>query len=74
MLQYGKGGMFMDISMDMANLQSVKQALGMANMRRAMNQDAQSVATLMQSMQETSAKTMELSVTPHLGKNIDISI
>jgi Xaa-Pro aminopeptidase len=74
MLQYGKGGMFMDISMDMIDLQSVKQALGMANLRRAMNQDAQSVAALMQSMQETSAKAMELSVTPHLGSNFDVSI
>lgn len=64
----------MNVSIDMSGLQSVRQALGIANIRMAMNQDAQSVATIVKSMQDVSAKAMELSVTPHLGSNIDISI
>lgn len=64
----------MNISMDMSSLQSVRQALGIANLRMAMNQDAQSVAAIIQTMQETSAKAMELSVTPHVGSNLDISV
>lgn len=62
----------MDVSFDMTNLQSVRQALGIANMRAAMNQDAQSVASIIKSLEETSAKAMEMSVTPHIGSNIDL--
>ncbi len=64
----------MNVSMDMSNLHSVRQALGIANIRTAMKQDAQSVAEIMKSLQETSAKTLELSVTPHIGGNIDLKI
>lgn len=64
----------MNISFDMSNLQSVKQAIGMVNLRRAMNQDAESVATLIKGMQEISAKTLEISVSPHKGGNIDIRV
>jgi len=64
----------MNVSVDMSALQSVRQALGMANMRTAMNQDAQSVAFIMESLQETTAKALEMSVTPHKGGNVDISI
>jgi hypothetical protein len=66
--------MIMNISMDMSALQSVKQALGMASLRMAMNQDAQSVATIIESMQQSNTKSMELSVTPHIGSNFDASI
>ena len=64
----------MNISFDMSSLQSVRQALGMANLRRAMNQDAESMASMIKSMQEISAKTLEISAAPHKGRNIDISI
>ena len=62
----------MNISFDMTNLQSIRQALGMVNLRRTMNQDAESVAVILKSMQEISAKTLEISITPHKGSTIDI--
>ncbi len=64
----------MNVSIDMSGLQSVRQALGIANIRAAMNQDAQSVAAIIKSLEDANAKTMEMSVTPHLGSNIDIRI
>ena len=57
-----------------ANISSLKQAIGIATLRKAMGHDAQSVALLMQSMQTTSAKVMESSVTPHKGGSIDIRV
>ena len=64
----------MNVSNNNSSLQSVKQSIGIANLRRAMNQDTQGVALIMESMQETSAKTLEMSVTPHTGGNIDITV
>lgn len=64
----------MGVSIDMSSLQNVRQALGIANIRRAMNKDAQSVDSIVKSMQEVSAKTLEMSVTPHKGSNIDIRV
>lgn len=64
----------MTSSIDTSNLQSVRQAIGMANIRMAMNQDAESVASILESMAETTAKAMELSVTPYKGSNIDIRV
>jgi hypothetical protein len=64
--------MFMSSSIDTSNLQSVRQALGIATLQKAMNQDAQTVAKIIDTMEETTAKTMEMSVTPHIGTNIDI--
>ena len=49
-----------------ANLASLKQAIGMANMQRAMKQDAQSMDAIM--------KSMEQSVTPHKGGSIDLKV
>lgn len=48
------------------SLNSVKQALNVSMLQKVMNQDAASVDQLM--------KTMEKSVTPHLGQNIDLKI
>jgi hypothetical protein len=48
------------------NLTSVKQALGMANLQKAMSQDQQSVDAVV--------KMMEQSVNPHLGQNIDLKL
>jgi Xaa-Pro aminopeptidase len=72
MAQYGKEDMFMNVSMDISSLQSVRQALGIANMRTAMKQDAESVAYIMKSLQESNAKTLEMYITPHIGGNIDL--
>lgn len=48
------------------NLTSVKQALSIANLQKAMNQDQQSVDSVV--------KMMEQSVNPHLGRNIDLKL
>lgn len=57
-----------------ANISSLREAIGMVTLRKAMNQDAQAVSMLMQGMQAASAKTMESSITPYKGGNIDISV
>lgn len=49
-----------------ANIASLKQAINMANLSRAMNQDAQSMDNLV--------KAMEQSVTPHKGGNLDLKL
>lgn len=64
----------MSSTIDTSNLQSIRTALGIATMRKAMNQDPQSVAKLLEGMKESNAKTMELSVTPHKGANIDTTV
>lgn len=48
------------------NLTSVKQALNISVLQKVMKQDAQSVDRVI--------KAMEQSVTPHLGKNLDIKL
>lgn len=63
----------MSSSVDTSNLQSVRQALGIATLSKAMNQDAQSVAKIISAMEEATAKTMEMSVIPHKGANLDIN-
>ena len=42
----------MNVSMNAENLRGVREALGIANLRRAMNQDAQSVAMVIDAMEE----------------------
>lgn len=48
------------------NLTSVKQALNISMLQKAMKQDAQSVDGVI--------KAMEQSVSPHLGQNLDIKL
>lgn len=62
----------MSSSIDTSNLDSIRSALGMANLRMAMNQDAVTVTKLMDSMEQATAQAMELSVTPYKGANIDV--
>ncbi len=47
-------------------LTSVKQALNISVLQKAMQQDAQSVDSVI--------KAMELSVSPNIGQNIDIKL
>ncbi|RKD32342.1 YjfB family protein [Thermohalobacter berrensis] len=56
------------------NIYSLKQALGMATLRKAMNQDAQSVANIMKSVENINKTEIERSVNPHVGGNIDIKV
>ena len=60
-------------SMMQANIYSIRQAIGIATMQKALNQDAAGVEMLTENMNEMSRKIMENSVSPHLGGNIDIT-
>ncbi len=53
-------------SFQAANLTSLKQALNMATLQKAMKQDVQSMDALL--------KGMEQSVTPHKGGSIDLKV
>lgn len=56
------------------NLYSLKQALGMATLQKSMNRDASSVSNLLKTMEKTNQKTMEMSINPSVGGNIDIKL
>lgn len=49
-----------------ANIASLRQAINISNLSRAMNQDAKSMDNLV--------KAMEQSVTPHKGGSVDIKL
>jgi|GEM_PF-713754 len=49
------------------NLASLKQAINISNMQKAMNQDAQSVDNLMKSMKDANKVSH-----PYKGNNLDI--
>lgn len=53
-------------SYQVQNLTSIKQALNVSVMRKALNQDEQSVDSVM--------KAMEQSVTPYKGQSIDLKV
>lgn len=61
-------------SIGQESIYSLKQALNITTMRKSMNQDAQTVASLLQGMESTNAKVMESSVTTHKGGNIDLRV
>lgn len=64
----------MEISdMMQENIYSIQQAIGISTMKKAMNQDATGVEMLVQNMDEITRKSMEISVKPYLGGNIDIT-
>ena len=56
------------------NIDSIRQAIGISTLKKAMHQDASTVASLLQGMQQATAKIMENSVTPGKGGNIDIRV
>ena len=56
------------------SLNSLKQALGIATMRKALNKDAATVSTLINDMKVANTKIMENSVTPHKGGKIDVKL
>lgn len=51
---------------------SIRQAIGVATLKKSLSQDTQSMAALLQGFQNTNAKMLERSVAPHKGKSIDI--
>jgi NRPS condensation-like uncharacterized protein len=56
------------------SISSIRQALGIETLKKSLSQDAQSMAALLQGFQNTNAKVMENSVTPHKGGSIDIRV
>lgn len=48
------------------NLASIKQAINLSVMEKAMNRDGQAIDSLV--------KNLEKSVTPHLGNRIDLKV
>lgn len=56
------------------NISSIRQALGISVLKKSLGQDAQTMSALLEGMQQANAKTMEMSVVPHKGRNIDISV
>lgn len=64
-------------SISQQSLYSLRQAIGMANMQRALNQDALSVASITESMKNvtnSNAAALRRSVNPHIGGNIDLKV
>ncbi len=60
------------LSMGLSQMKVAQQA-GISVMKLAMDTAVNQTADLTQ-MLEASAQSMELSVTPHLGTNIDVSV
>ena len=52
---------------------SVKQSANISVMKVAMN-NAESSGNMIEELSQASAKTMEISVNPHVGGNIDIKL
>ncbi len=65
----------MEINRAMAQkISSIRYSLGIEALKKSLGQDAQSISVLLQAFRSTNAKVMESSVSPHKGRNIDISI
>lgn len=56
------------------NISSIRHALGLHVLKKSLGQDAQTMSALLDGMQKANSKTMEMSLTPHKGRNIDISV
>lgn len=60
-------------SFQMENLQGLQSALSLNALDKAMGQDAQSMTSLLEDMEQIS-RSLERSVTPHKGGNIDMKL
>ncbi|MGE5614596.1 MAG: putative motility protein [Bacillota bacterium] len=56
------------------NISSIRHAMSIAMLRKTLHQDTLSMLRLLQGFRNTNEKTMENSVTPHKGGNIDIKV
>ena len=61
-----------DISQE--NISSLQSAISTVMMRKAMNQDAQTVTALLQDMQANTSSVLENSITPYKGAKIDLRV
>ncbi|MCX7711277.1 MAG: YjfB family protein [Clostridia bacterium] len=57
-----------------SSIYSIRQAINLTALKKAMHQDSQTVTSLFEGMKLIQAKTMENAVNPHKGSNIDIHI
>ncbi|MTI59295.1 MAG: hypothetical protein FH762_04760 [Firmicutes bacterium] len=55
------------------DIASIKQALGVASLRQAMNQDAATVGKLFEGMEEAS-EAIKSAVEPHRGNYVDVLV
>lgn len=63
----------MDINTQLQmNTNSIKQALNTTMLQKALKQDAESVATLLHDMNQTTAQIQNIN--KHLGKNLDVRV
>jgi len=70
-----RGGVRMSVNgMMVQYIGSIRQALAVAALRKNLGQDVRTMDALLQGFQNTNAKIMENSVTPHKGGNIDIRV
>ena len=56
------------------SISSIRQSIGVETLKKKLSQDVQSMDALLQGFQETNAKVIENSVTPHKGGNIDVRV
>jgi hypothetical protein len=56
------------------SISSIREAIGVATLKKSLSQDAQSMSALLQGFQSTNARIMENSITPHKGGTIDIRV
>lgn len=56
------------------SISSIRHAIGIATLKKSLSQDTASMSSLLQGFQNTNAKIMEHSVSPHKGSTIDISV
>lgn len=56
------------------SISSIRRAIGIETLKKSLSQDAQSMNALLQGFYAANAKTMESSVTPYKGGNIDIRV
>jgi len=56
------------------SLSSLRQALNISMMQKVMNKDGLTVVTLINDMEKINGKTLEISIEPHKGSNIDIKL
>lgn len=56
------------------SISSIRQAIGIATLKKSLGQDAQTMSALLEGFQNTNIKIMESSVTPYKGGTIDIRV
>jgi hypothetical protein len=56
------------------DISGIRQALNISLLRKSMNQDAQTMAALLEGMPAVGTNALERSVTPYKGASIDVRV